>query len=345
MITTDKIEIEEKKENPFVIAEYSEVDAAIAKLTEEYDKERLPDVETKEGYEFIKKGIATIRGYRTKLEKKRKELKAPIITRGKLLDSEAKRITEALQKLEQPMAKLKKDVDEKEAREKEARINEQKARVQKIIDIPKEMRGKSSEEVSKALDELTEMDCTQGFYEQKKEALEARKDSLEQLADILAERLKMEALEAENAENKEKREREERINRIKYMPVDMIGKPSQEIQDAIFFIGKIEGQIADDLDISPIVEKLSVLLEDTMRREEEATKEPLASKVKSCLKPKEKKPEFRGAELLADVAGKELDVLSCYFFGHEMILEVQNDTDGNEYNLELVLRRKSLKGA
>src|SRR3990167_5126551 len=84
------------------IAEYSKTAAALADLANRY-KSVVFDVATREGMLAAIKGRAEIRGYRVALEKTRVEIKAPALERARLIDTEAKRIKEALEALENPI--------------------------------------------------------------------------------------------------------------------------------------------------------------------------------------------------------------------------------------------------
>ena len=99
------------------IIEFSATEAALIKMEEHYGEMPVPDVETKEGFEKAKSIAKEIRSYSIKLEAMRKELKAPIIERGKLLDFEAKCIDARLKSLALP---FKEEVDRKEREIKEA---------------------------------------------------------------------------------------------------------------------------------------------------------------------------------------------------------------------------------
>jgi len=75
------------------IAEYSKTEAGLAEL-----RSRLAnvayDVTTVKGLAIAKADRAEVRGLRTGLEAMRKSIKAPALAHCKLIDAEAKRITD-----------------------------------------------------------------------------------------------------------------------------------------------------------------------------------------------------------------------------------------------------------
>lgn len=124
------------------IAEYSQTEAALATLAEQY-KGVVYDVTNKEGMAAAKAGRNEIRGYRTALGAKRVEIKAPALERCRLIDAEAKRITAELEALEEPIAaQIKKEEDriaaEKAAKEEalRKRVEEIQAKLQAMRELP-----------------------------------------------------------------------------------------------------------------------------------------------------------------------------------------------------------------
>lgn len=202
------------------ITEYSKTDAALAELKSRWAI--VPDANTAGGYELVKEGIRELTGYRTSLETLRKDLKAPIIERGKLLDSEAKRITASLKALEAPLRSAKKAVDEREAREKEERIQRLQAKVDILKDWPQRAFGKSSEQIREIIDRLGEIDTAHDYYDLTKEAMDAQAASLVRLDQLLDQQVEKEAQEARQAEER-KRMAEEQA-RLNAERAEMIAK-------------------------------------------------------------------------------------------------------------------------
>ncbi|MEH6812925.1 MAG: hypothetical protein V7677_10395 [Motiliproteus sp.] len=186
------------------IAEYSTTQAALSELRVRWAN--VPDTDTKAGYETVKAGIKEISGYRSKLETMRKELKAPLLVRGKLLDSEAKSITAELLAIEAPLKDAKLATDEREKREKEERIARLQVKVNELIDYPRRAQGATSAEIAVLIDRLGEIDTSHDYYDLTKEAMDAQATSLDSLAAMFQQQV---ATEAENQRMAEERERQE----------------------------------------------------------------------------------------------------------------------------------------
>lgn len=187
------------------IVEYSQTDAALASLREKYLA--IPDANTEEGYAFLKDGIKELTGLRTKLEAARKAAKEPHLQAGRILDAEAKRITAELVALEDPMKVAKKEVDDRVERERQERIARLQKKVDAIVAMPSQVRGKSSQEITDMLDRVGEIDATHDFYDLTKEAVAARQTALDELTQMLGDRLEFEV--AEEARQKAEAERAE----------------------------------------------------------------------------------------------------------------------------------------
>lgn len=107
------------------ITEYSETEAALAILREQYGKSY--DVTTPAGMKDAKEARARVKGYRVALEKLRVEIKAPALDRCRLIDEEAKRITTELLAIEEPIdATIKAQEARKEAEKARAESEKKK---------------------------------------------------------------------------------------------------------------------------------------------------------------------------------------------------------------------------
>jgi colicin import membrane protein len=113
------------------VAEYSAVAAVLADLKSKYALIKW-DVTTAKGMIDARKARAEIRDWRTGLEKERKKIKEAVLERGRLIDSEAKRITAELIALEDPIDTLIKDEEGKKERERIAKEEAEKTRVANI---------------------------------------------------------------------------------------------------------------------------------------------------------------------------------------------------------------------
>ena len=111
----------------FKITEYNETAAAIAVLREKYGT--VFDVTTAKGMIAAREARADVRGYRTSLEKVRKELKAPALERSRLIDEEAKRITAELLAIEEPIDQQIKAEEQRKEEEKAAKAKAEATRL------------------------------------------------------------------------------------------------------------------------------------------------------------------------------------------------------------------------
>ncbi|ASZ72200.1 TPA: hypothetical protein ACWX81_000693 [Pseudomonas aeruginosa] len=180
------------------VTEYSATNAALAQLRVKYAE--VPDANTEEGYAFIKDGIKELTSLRTSLEAARKREKAPYLQAGQIIDAEAKRITAELAALEDPMKAAKKVVDDRVERERRERIARLQQKVDAIKAMPAQVRGQSSDDISAMLDRVGEIDATHDFYDLTKEAVEARQAALEELTQMLTDRLAFEQAERQRQE-------------------------------------------------------------------------------------------------------------------------------------------------
>lgn len=170
------------------ITEYSKTDAALADLASRF-KGVVFEVATREGMSAAIKARAEVRGYRVELEKVRVEIKAPALERCRLIDSEAKRIKDALEALEVPIDQQIKLEETRKERERAEREAAEAARIQGIQDaiaainaVPPGMVGKASGVVADALAKMRE--CTidaQEFQGTADETLSRAIAALEQL--------------------------------------------------------------------------------------------------------------------------------------------------------------------
>lgn len=90
--------------------------------------------DTPNGYQLVKNGIADVRDLRVGVEKKRKELKEDAIRYGKLVDGEAKRITDALVAIEEPLKAEKEKADNAKELEKKQIAEAKQRALQDRID-------------------------------------------------------------------------------------------------------------------------------------------------------------------------------------------------------------------
>lgn len=159
------------------IAEYSPVDAALATLEGRYAGVTFP-VETTAGDKAARAARLELVGLRGRLEKKRKELKAPALAHAKLIDTEAERIKVKILALECPIdaqivaQEQVKDADRQaKADAEKARVAGHKAELYSLRAIGTLIRTYSDESLTGALAHVAELNFD-GLEEFRAEAVE-----------------------------------------------------------------------------------------------------------------------------------------------------------------------------
>lgn len=115
--------------------EYSVSDAALEELKAEYSGLTISNTAE---YEVVRKAIGHCRDLRVATESKRKELKADALEYGRKVDSEAKRITEALLSIEEPLKLEKSKVDDEKARVKKEKEDALQAKMEAELQAKRE---------------------------------------------------------------------------------------------------------------------------------------------------------------------------------------------------------------
>lgn len=171
------------------IQEYSKTEAALATLREKY-ADVTYDVDTPEGFSEAKSARSEIRGYRTGLEKKRKEIKAPALDRCRLIDTEAKRITVELVALEAPIDEQIKEVDARKEAERQEKIEAEVKRVEDIQGRIEAIRAgvdaivnspRSADQVAAYIDMYSKQTVDDSFEEFRQSAQDAKDAGLARL--------------------------------------------------------------------------------------------------------------------------------------------------------------------
>lgn len=192
------------------VKEYSVTEASLAGLRQKY-QDMTFDVATTKGDKEARAARLELVKLRTGLDAKRKEIKAPALAYCQLIDSEAKRITAEIVKLEDPIDAMIKAEEvrkateraEKERIERE-RITAIHARIAKISGLPAALVGKPSEVMLAALDDLQAQEITlDDFAEFTGTALAGRQTVVEQIQQMVA---AMRSHEADQARLKAERE-------------------------------------------------------------------------------------------------------------------------------------------
>lgn len=233
-----------------MITEYSKTEAALAELKSRYEAVTF-NVEEKKGMAAAKEARAEIKGYRTDLEKVRKEIKAPALQRCQDIDSEAKRITSVLLSLEQPIDEQIKSEEARKAAEKAAAEAAEAARIAKLQGMVSEIEALPSthfkSESAKLAGVIAELEATQismdVFEEFTYAATTAKASALERLIEMKekakaaevaaeAERLRIESERAELAKLRAEQAERERAEREAKAKQDELARVVREQQEA-----------------------------------------------------------------------------------------------------------------
>lgn len=176
------------------IKEYSKTEIALSNLKDRFEGLEF-HVDTPYGLKQAKCGRAEIRGYRTGLEKMRKEIKAPALDHCRLIDSEAKRITAELVALEDPIDSQIKEMEglkEAERQEKIAaemdRVEKIKIRIEKIRSVASEIHYIYTlriEDIENRIKQIDNTAINDSFDEYKEQASEVKSSTLSFLNDAL----------------------------------------------------------------------------------------------------------------------------------------------------------------
>jgi hypothetical protein len=149
------------------IAEYNPIAAALADLTTRH-KGVLFDVTQPTGMKAAKAAAKDIGQYRIALEKKRVELKADVLERGRQIDGEAKRISAQLAVLEDPI------VDQIKAEERREEAARQAAILAEQERISAEERARKEAEERKLAEQRAEVARQQAEIDRQRKEQEAR---------------------------------------------------------------------------------------------------------------------------------------------------------------------------
>lgn len=114
------------------LVEYGITDTKLAELRGKYGDLPQVDAAKPDNYKALVAGIRECRELRTSIEARRKELKADALEWGRKVDAEAKRITNALIDIEEPMKQAKENEDERKAAIRAEEENRERDRVARI---------------------------------------------------------------------------------------------------------------------------------------------------------------------------------------------------------------------
>ena len=186
------------------------------------DWETIPTLEADIGvkddnYKAVKKGHLDLVSARNKVEKVRKRLKEPALSFGKLVDSKAKELKEAMADTEQKLFIERNKVEKYEQVQQQKKIDAELARQTKIENMVSDLRmvpgnaiGMDSERLTK-LYETVEIPQESVFEERFDEAIEIYKDTINKLETMIETAQYAEKAEALAKEAEAKRQAEQKI--------------------------------------------------------------------------------------------------------------------------------------
>lgn len=174
------------------VAKFNLADAAIAKLKEVYGPLTIAGPDDKDGYKAVKAAWQEVRGYRTGVEKKKKEIKADYIAIGRAIDKEETRLTELLTPLEDELYGKWKAIDDLKEQERLRKEQEENDRLMKrlseLLDLGMRLEdGFYQIGGTISMDVATLRGFTDEQYAKLKDAVEKKAAELKKIADDEAE--------------------------------------------------------------------------------------------------------------------------------------------------------------
>lgn len=194
------------------ILEFNSLETELAIFEKDYSE--VPDATNDDGYNECKKKAKKVASLRNAIEKKRKELKKPLLDRCRELDGKVSQLQERVALIEEPLKVAYQAEDKKRKEAKERRINSIKSRIEGMREFVNISRSNqtSSEMISDFIEQVTDIDCTQDFDEFTKEALTVRGEVLEQLQSFFVERCQYESDQEELKKLRESAKKQEQEN-------------------------------------------------------------------------------------------------------------------------------------
>lgn len=199
---------------PTDLISYSVTDGTLKKMKEEFLPLRVTHINDKVGYEICHKAQMEVRSIRIEVENRRKELKADALEYGRKVDTEAKRITEELEAIENHLKAQKEIVDNEKKRLKEEEGKKAKEELDRRLSLLQAVKAPFS------ISEIALMapEAFEAHYQAKKSEFEAeekrRQEDRERLLKLeeedKANKKKIADQEAEN-----KRLKDEELARLK----------------------------------------------------------------------------------------------------------------------------------
>lgn len=182
------------------IAEFVSTEAALREIETTFSQ--VPDVTTKDGMAAARETRRSLVSLRTTVEAERVRLKAPLLERGRIIDAEAKRITERVVKVESPIdAAIKAEEARVEAEREAKRRAEEEAKRQRQRELDAQVAevaalGQSTD-IDRGLATLASIDPASFPDEIQMRVIEAKRNARAQLESRKAEAERRAAEQAE----------------------------------------------------------------------------------------------------------------------------------------------------
>ena len=212
------------------VVEYNVTDAAISDMRTRYMALTIKGLDDMKGLAEVHEARMVVRGKRIEVEKKRKELKADALAWSQKVDSEARRITKALEPIETHLTteeeKITKEKERIKAEEERKRNEEAQDRVYKMAAWGVSMPFAEALNISKgefdakliiAEDEYKkeQMRLVEAAQKEQERIAAERKAREEEAAKLASERAELDRIRAEEAKKRAEEEAKLRAEREK----------------------------------------------------------------------------------------------------------------------------------
>ena len=237
-------------------------------MKEEASKIEIKGMEDKAGYKAAKEMLSKVKKTRTSVEAKRKDLKSEYLEIGRGIDGEAKRLTDSILEIEEPLSEKIRAIDneiqiEKERKEREAE-EKLKTRVEELLSIGLEFNGMLYVRGNISVDIVTIKNLNDKDYEVLKSKIILEKERLEkeeaerkaeeerieaerkaEAERVEAERIRQEEAQKKLDEEREKFEREKaeyekkiREERLVSRVDKLVADGASQDDNSVYFIGE-----------------------------------------------------------------------------------------------------------
>lgn len=296
------------------VVEFNKTASALADLQQRFG-DVVFEVSTEQGFSDAKSGRSELKNLRVGLEKKRVTLNAPLLARTRLINDEAKRITEVIQGLEAPIdASIKSEEQRREEeraereRAEQVRIQAIQAKLAEIREIPLKAVGLDAAAILKMAAETDVLAIDPAFFcgyaNEASVARNAAAAKLRQLHDtqIIQEQHIAQMKAAQEAAEKLAREQIEAQQRAEQAAKDAIAKAEQEAAAAAAAL-----QAERDAFEQEKAKQAAQAEQERLAREAQANAENLArEQAEAKMRAEREKLEQEQAKLAQEQAALEL---------------------------------------